>query len=71
MTDAAAAVWQLPYRPTTPGKVNPTRREALAMIAVQVMANGVAEIWAVRGQSRNECLNKPLMISTLIHPLPS
>ena len=50
-----------------PGKVNPTQCEALAMIAVQVMANDVAA--AVGGASGYLEMNvyKPLMIHNITH----
>jgi fumarate hydratase, class II len=45
-----------------PGKVNPTQAEALAMIAVQVMANDVAVGFAGAGGYLEMNVYKPLMI---------
>ncbi len=45
-----------------PGKVNPTQCEALAMIAVQVMANDVAVAVGGAGGYLEMNVYKPLMI---------
>jgi fumarate hydratase, class II len=48
-----------------PGKVNPTQAEALAMIAVQVMANDVAVGFGGAGGDLEMNVYKPLMIANL------
>ena len=48
-----------------PGKVNPTQAEALAMIAVQVMANDVAVGFGGAGGYLEMNVYKPLMISNI------
>jgi fumarate hydratase class II len=49
-----------------PGKVNPTQCEALAMIAVQVMANDVAVTFGGGGGYLEMNVYKPLMIFNII-----
>ncbi len=48
-----------------PGKVNPTQAEALAMIAVQVMANDVAVGFAGAGGYLEMNVYKPIMVHNL------
>lgn len=48
-----------------PGKVNPTQAEALAMIAVQVMANDVAVGFAGAGGYLEMNVYKPVMIANI------
>ncbi|MGD9591769.1 MAG: class II fumarate hydratase, partial [Candidatus Berkiella sp.] len=48
-----------------PGKVNPTQAEALAMIAVQVIANDVAVSFGGAGGYLEMNVYKPLMISNI------
>jgi fumarate hydratase class II len=50
-----------------PGKVNPTQCEALAMIAVQVMANDVAVGFGGAGGYLEMNVYKPLMIHNITH----
>ncbi|HXQ27909.1 MAG TPA: class II fumarate hydratase [Gemmatimonadales bacterium] len=50
-----------------PGKVNPTQCEALAMIAVQVMANDVAVGFGGAGGHLEMNVYKPLMIFNVTH----
>ena len=50
-----------------PGKVNPTQAEALAMIAVQVMANDVAVGFGGAGGYLEMNVYKPLIIFNVIH----
>jgi fumarate hydratase class II len=50
-----------------PGKVNPTQCEALAMIAVQVMANDVAVGFGGAGGYLEMNVYKPLMIFSITH----
>ena len=50
-----------------PGKVNPTQAEALAMIAVQVMANDVAVGFGGGGGYLEMNVYKPLMIFNILH----
>src|SRR3989475_7885596 len=52
-----------------PGKVNPTQCEALAMIAVQVMANDVAVGFGGAGGYLEMNVYKPLMINNVIHSI--
>jgi fumarate hydratase class II len=52
-----------------PGKVNPTQAEALAMIAVQVMANDVAVGFGGAGGYLEMNVYKPLLIYNLMHSL--
>ncbi|MGH7286973.1 MAG: class II fumarate hydratase [Myxococcota bacterium] len=52
-----------------PGKVNPTQAEALAMIAVQVMANDVAVGFAGAGGDLEMNVYKPLIIFNLTHSI--
>jgi fumarate hydratase, class II len=52
-----------------PGKVNPTQAEALAMIAVQVMANDVAVGFGGAGGYLEMNVYKPLMIFNIIHSI--
>jgi fumarate hydratase class II len=52
-----------------PGKVNPTQCEALAMIAVQVMANDVAVGFGGAGGYLEMNVYKPLMISNITHSI--
>ena len=52
-----------------PGKVNPTQAEALAMIAVQVMANDVAVGFGGAGGYLEMNVYKPLLIFNLMHSI--
>lgn len=52
-----------------PGKVNPTQCEALAMIAVQVMANDVAVTFGGGGGYLQMNVYKPLMIYNVLHSI--
>jgi len=52
-----------------PGKVNPTQAEALAMIAVQVMANDVAVGIGGAGGYLEMNVYKPLMISNIMQSI--
>jgi fumarate hydratase, class II len=52
-----------------PGKVNPTQAEALAMIAVQVMANDVAVGFGGGGGYLEMNVYKPLIIFNIMHSL--
>ena len=52
-----------------PGKVNPTQAEALAMIAVQVMANDTAVGFGGAGGHLEMNVYKPLIIRNLCHSL--
>ncbi len=52
-----------------PGKVNPTQAEALAMIAVQVMANDVAVGFGGAGGYLEMNVYKPLIIFNLAHSI--
>ncbi|MBO0733772.1 MAG: class II fumarate hydratase [Methylocapsa sp.] len=52
-----------------PGKVNPTQAEALAMIAVQVMANDVAVGFGGASGYLEMNVYKPLMIANLIQSI--
>jgi fumarate hydratase class II len=52
-----------------PGKVNPTQAEALAMIAVQVMANDVAVGFGGAGGYLEMNVYKPLMILNVTHSI--
>jgi fumarate hydratase class II len=52
-----------------PGKVNPTQCEALAMIAVQVMANDVAVGFGGAGGYLEMNVYKPLMIFDVAHSI--
>jgi fumarate hydratase, class II len=52
-----------------PGKVNPTQAEALAMIAVQVMANDVAVGFGGAGGYLEMNVYKPLMIFNVTHSI--
>src|SRR5215813_11831736 len=52
-----------------PGKVNPTQCEALAMIAVQVMANDVAVGFGGAGGYLEMNVSKPLIISNITHSI--
>jgi fumarate hydratase, class II len=52
-----------------PGKVNPTQAEALAMIAVQVMANDVAVGFGGAGGYLEMNVYKPLMIYNVAHSI--
>ena len=52
-----------------PGKVNPTQAEALAMIAVQVMANDVAVGFGGAGGYLEMNVYKPLIIFNVTHSL--
>jgi fumarate hydratase class II len=52
-----------------PGKVNPTQAEALAMIAVQVMANDVAVGFGGAGGYLEMNVYKPLLIFNLTHSI--
>ena len=54
-----------------PGKVNPTQCEALAMIAVQVMANDVAVGFGGAGGYLEMNVYKPLMIFNVTHSIRS
>ena len=52
-----------------PGKVNPTQTEALAMLAVQVMANDVAVAFGGAGGLLEMNVYKPLMISNIMQSI--
>jgi fumarate hydratase class II len=52
-----------------PGKVNPTQAEALAMLAVQVMANDVAVGFGGAGGYLEMNVYKPLIISNVMHSI--
>jgi fumarate hydratase class II len=52
-----------------PGKVNPTQAEALAMIAVQAMANDVAVGFGGAGGYLEMNVYKPLMIYNIMHSI--
>ncbi len=52
-----------------PGKVNPTQCEALAMLAVQVMANDVAVGFGGAGGYLEMNVYKPLMIFNITHSI--
>ena len=52
-----------------PGKVNPTQAEALAMVAIQVMANDVAVGLGGAGGYLEMNVYKPLIIYNIIHSL--
>jgi fumarate hydratase class II len=52
-----------------PGKVNPTQCEALAMLAVQVMANDVAVGFGGAGGYLEMNVYKPLMIFNIAHSI--
>ena len=52
-----------------PGKVNPTQAEALAMIAVQVMANDVAVGFGGAGGDLEMNVYKPLIIFNISHSI--
>jgi fumarate hydratase, class II len=52
-----------------PGKINPTQAEALAMIAIQVMANDVAVGFAGAGGYLEMNVYKPLMIYNITHSI--
>jgi fumarate hydratase, class II len=52
-----------------PGKVNPTQAEALAMIAVQVMANDVAVGFGGAGGYLEMNVYKPLIIFNIMHSI--
>ena len=52
-----------------PGKVNPTQAEALAMLAVQVMANDVAVGFGGAGGYFEMNVYKPLMIFNIMHSI--
>jgi fumarate hydratase class II len=52
-----------------PGKVNPTQCEALAMVAVQVMANDVAVGFGGAGGYLEMNVYKPLMIFNVTHSI--
>jgi fumarate hydratase class II len=52
-----------------PGKVNPTQAEALAMIAVQVMANDVAVGFGGAGGYLDMNVYKPLIIFNIVHSI--
>ncbi len=52
-----------------PGKVNPTQAEALAMVAVQVMANDTAVGFGGAGGYLEMNVYKPLIIFNVIHSL--
>src|ERR1700730_18517887 len=52
-----------------PGKVNPTQCEALAMIAVQVMANDVAVGFGGAGGYLEMNVYKPLIIFNIMHSI--
>jgi fumarate hydratase, class II len=52
-----------------PGKVNPTQCEALAMVAVQVMANDVAIGFGGAGGYLEMNIYKPLLIYNLTHSI--
>jgi Lyase len=52
-----------------PGKVNPTQREALTMIAVQVMANDVAVGFGGAGGYLEMNVRKPLLIANVMQSI--
>jgi fumarate hydratase class II len=52
-----------------PGKVNPTQAEALAMIAVQVMANDVAVVFGGSSGYLEMNVYKPLIIYNITHSI--
>jgi fumarate hydratase class II len=52
-----------------PGKVNPTQAEALAMIAVQVMANDIAVGFGGAGGYLEMNVYKPLLIFNITHSI--
>jgi fumarate hydratase, class II len=52
-----------------PGKVNPTQAEALAMLAVQVMANDVAVGFGGSGGYLEMNVYKPLIIFNIMHSI--
>ena len=52
-----------------PGKVNPTQCEALAMVAVQVMANDIAVSFGGAGGYLEMNVYKPLMIHNVMHSI--
>src|SRR5450432_3522873 len=52
-----------------PGKVNPTQAEALAMVAVQVMANDLAVGFGGAGGYLEMNVYKPLMIFNITHSI--
>jgi fumarate hydratase class II len=52
-----------------PGKVNPTQCEALAMVAVQVMANDVAVGFGGAGGYLEMNVYKPLIIFNITHSI--
>jgi fumarate hydratase class II len=52
-----------------PGKVNPTQCEALAMVAVQVMANDVAVSFGDASGYLEMNVYKPLMIYNILHSM--
>src|SRR5262250_2753652 len=52
-----------------PGKVNPTQCEALAMVAVQVMANDVAVGFSGAGGYLEMNVYKPIMIFNVTHSI--
>src|SRR5271166_3924525 len=52
-----------------PGKVNPTQAEALAMVAVQVMANGTAVGFGGAGGYLEMNVYKPLIIYNVTHSI--
>lgn len=52
-----------------PGKTNPSQCEALAMVAVQVMANDVAVSFADAGGHLEMNVYKPLMIHNVMHSI--
>jgi fumarate hydratase, class II len=52
-----------------PGKVNPTQCEALAMCAVQVMANDIAVAFGDAGGYLEMNVYKPLMIYNVMHSI--
>jgi fumarate hydratase class II len=52
-----------------PGKINPTQTEALAMLAVQVMANDVAVTFGGAGGLLEMNVYKPLMIANIMQSI--
>lgn len=52
-----------------PGKINPTQCEALAMVAVQVMANDVAVAFGGASGYLEMNVYKPLMVYNLMHSI--
>lgn len=52
-----------------PGKVNPTQAEALAMVAVQVMANDMAIAFGGAGGYLEMNVYKPLIVYNLLHSI--